>query len=268
MSAFLGGLLAGGAQALTTIGTAMFSDAIDQRKQERLQAIRDKEYDRARKDQLADIASQREFQKGLLTEQRKYDDQVRNTEFGQQVALQTLGEGVQKRLLAEAQKYPQSPLGKLLQDRNNASDPDEIAAINRQIAMSQLITTTDPLGAVTYATAEFGENNEIKSLTELGTFGGLGGMGNRSSGSGLSTGSSSSTEANVLPQPPISKLDAPTIEGAINQLEQALETGQLRGLTEPQIEAKLRELRQALQRLNSQAANPGFGAFNESFARR
>jgi len=88
MSPFFSGLLAGGAQALTTIGSAMFSDALDQRKQERLQAIRDKEYDRARKDQLADIASQREFQKGLLTDERGYLDSVRETEAGYVVSTQ------------------------------------------------------------------------------------------------------------------------------------------------------------------------------------
>lgn len=93
MSPFFSGLLGGAAQALTTIGSAMFSDAIDQRKQERLQAIRDKEYDRARKDQLADIASQREFQKGLLTDERGYLDSVRETEAGYVVSTQIDDEG-------------------------------------------------------------------------------------------------------------------------------------------------------------------------------
>jgi hypothetical protein len=104
MSPFIGGLLAGGAQALTTIGSAMFSDSIDQRKQERLQVIRDKEYDRARQDQLADyqrartdqladVDSQREFQRGLLTDERGYLDSVRETEAGYVVSTQIDDEG-------------------------------------------------------------------------------------------------------------------------------------------------------------------------------
>jgi hypothetical protein len=253
----LGGLGAGISQFAST----MFNVQIEKDREARLQAIADKNYDRSRADQLADLKSQREFQTGLLKDERAYQDQVRSTEFGQQVALQTLGEGVQRRLLAEAQKYPQSPLGKLLQDRNNASDPDEIAAINRQIAMSQLITTTDPMGAVTYATAEFGENNEITSLTELGTFGGLGGSTYRPSSD------SSSPEAPEAP-PSIRDLDAPAVQSAINQIESALESGDLRGATRPQLESRLQELRRRLEQLNSQAANPGYTAFAESFARR
>lgn len=104
MSPFFSGLLGGAAQALTTVGSAMFSDAIDQRKQERLQAIRDKEYARARQDQLADyqmartdqladVASQREFQKGLLTDERGYLDSVRETEAGYVVSTQIDDEG-------------------------------------------------------------------------------------------------------------------------------------------------------------------------------
>jgi hypothetical protein len=250
----------------------MFNVQIEKDREARLQAIEDKryarsradslaDYQRARTDQLADTKSEREFQTGLLEKEQNFQRETANTKFGQQVALQTLGEDVQKRLLAEAAKYPSSPLGKLLQDRDNASDPGDIEAINRQIAMSQLITTTDPMGAVTYATAEFGENNQIESLTELGTFGGLGSPTYRPSSD------SSSPEAPEA-MPSIRDLDAPAVQSAIDQIEAALESGDLRGATRPQLESRLQELRRRLEQLDSQAANPGYTAFSESFARR
>lgn len=253
----LGGLGAGVSQLAGTL----FSVEIEKDREARLQAIADKNYDRARADQLADTASQRKFQTGLLEKEQNFQRETANTKFGQQVSLQTLGEDVQKRLLAEAAKYPSSPLGKLLQDRDNASDPDDIDAINRQIAMSQLITTTDPMGAVTYATATFGENNQIEGMTELGTFGGLG------SSTYRPPSDSSSPDAPEAP-PSIRDLDAPAVQSAINQIESALESGDLRGATRPQLESRLQELRRRLEQLNSQAANPGFGAFQESFAGR
>ena len=186
MSPFFTGLLAGGAQALTTIGTAMFSDAIDQRKQERLQAIRDKEYDRARRDQLADyqrartdqladIDSQRKFQKGLLTDERIYQDRVRSTEFGQQVALQTLSEAQQKRLIEYGQKFPQSQLGKLIQERDRFEPgSDQYNLYQQQINQSQLIQNTNPYtGAISIGIPQFDESGRLTGVEEVATFGGM-----------------------------------------------------------------------------------------------
>jgi hypothetical protein len=273
MSAFLGGLLAGGAQALTTIGTAMFSDAIDQRKQERLQAIRDKEYDRARKDQLADyqrartdqladVSSQRKFQKGLLTEQRAYDDQVRNTEFGQQVALQTLGVNAQKALLDYGQKFPQSSIGQLIADRDKFEPGTEQYEIyDRAIQQSQIISNTNQFtGAISLGIPVY-EDGKLTGVREVATFGGIGDLVSPSS----SVGREPPTPP---PSPGINDLDAPAVQNAIDQIESALDSGNLRGATRPQLESRLQELRRRLERLNSQAANPGFSAFSESFAQR
>ena len=78
------GLLAG----LSNVADTMFKVQIEKDKEKRLQAIADKNYDRARADQLADISSQREFQKGLLKEERGYLDSVRETEAGYVVSTQ------------------------------------------------------------------------------------------------------------------------------------------------------------------------------------
>jgi hypothetical protein len=262
MSPFFSGLLGGAAQALTTIGSAMFSDAIDQRKQERLQAIRDKEYDRARKDQLADIASQREFQKGLLTEQRTYDDQVRNTQFGRQVALQTLGVNAQKALLDYGQKFPQSAIGKLIADRDREEvGSDQWNIYDRAIQQSQIITNTNQFtGAISLGIPVY-EDNKLTGVKEVATFGGIGDLSGSSSSSAGSEGGGSGGS------PGINDLGAPAVQTAIDQIESALESGNLRGATRPQLESRLQELRRRLERLNSQAANPAMSAFSESFSR-
>jgi len=83
------GLLSGLSGAVDT----MFKVEIEKDKEKRLQAIADKNYDRARADQLTDIESQRKFQKGLLKEERGYLDSVRETEAGYVTATQLDDEG-------------------------------------------------------------------------------------------------------------------------------------------------------------------------------
>ena len=175
MSPFARGLLGGVAEGVTETASMLFADEISKRKEERLAKIADRNYARDRADQLADISSQREFQQGLLKEERGFQRERDLARFGQQVTLSELGAQQQKDLMAEAAKYPSSPLGKLLQDRENATKQSDIDALTRQIGMSQLITSTDNFGAITFASPTFGPNNEITELTELGTFGGLGG---------------------------------------------------------------------------------------------
>jgi len=82
MSPFARGLLGGVAQGVTNTASLLFQDAIAARKEERLAKIADRNYQRDRADQLADIESQRGFQKGLLREERSYLDSVRETEAG------------------------------------------------------------------------------------------------------------------------------------------------------------------------------------------
>lgn len=85
----LGGLGAGVSQLASTL----FNVEVEKDREARLQAIADKNYARARADQLADTASQREYQKGLLQEERSYLDSVRETEAGYVVSTQIDDEG-------------------------------------------------------------------------------------------------------------------------------------------------------------------------------
>jgi hypothetical protein len=262
MSPFVRGLLSGAAEGVTETASMLFADEISKRKEERLQAIRDKEYDRARKDQLADIDSDRAFQKGLLTEQRAYDDQVSNTQFGRQVALQTLGVNAQKALLDYGQKFPQSAIGKLIGDRDREEvGSEQWNTYDRATQQSQIITNTNPFtGAISLGIPIY-ENNELTGVEEVATFGGIGDLGSPSSSVGREP-------PNPPPSPGINDLDAPAVQNAIDQIESALNSGNLRGATRPQLESRLQELRRRLERLNSQAANPGFSAFQEGFAGR
>lgn len=214
MSPFFSGLLAGGAQALTTIGSAMFSDAIDQRKQERLQAIRDKEYARARQDQLADyqrartdqladVASQRKFQEGLLTREQDFQRETANTRFGQQVALQTLGEATQRRLIEFGQEFPDTTLGKLIQERDkHEPGSDAYNQYQRQINSSQLIQNTNPFtGATSIGIPIYDENNNLTDVQEVVSFGGLGDLTESRAGrTGSSAGDASEVDQAELQQ--------------------------------------------------------------------
>jgi hypothetical protein len=191
MSPFARGLLGGVAQGITQTASMLFADSIAAKKEERLAKIADRNYARDRADTEKDIAAQRKFQKELVSDAQGFTDQQRgkneefqlkvisdrqdyeegvaSTRFGQQVALQTLGEQAQARLLAEAQKYPNSPLGKLIQDRDNATTEDEKAIFNRQIAMSQVFQSTDVLGNTRFIMPNFAaDNRSITSTTEVG----------------------------------------------------------------------------------------------------
>ena len=61
MSGLLGAL-AGFGEGLQKAGSALFADAIEKKRMERLEAIEDRRYARARADQLADQASDRKYQ--------------------------------------------------------------------------------------------------------------------------------------------------------------------------------------------------------------
>ena len=167
----LGGLGAGISQFASTL----FNVEIEKDREARLQAIADKNYARARTDQLADTASQREFQQGLLRDERAYQDQVRNTEFGQQVALQTLSEAQQRRLIEYGQQFPQSQLGKLIQERDRFEPgSDQYNLYQQQINQSQLIQNTNPYtGAISIGIPQFDESGKLTGVEEVATFGGM-----------------------------------------------------------------------------------------------
>ena len=167
----LGGLGAGISQFAST----MFNVQIEKDREARLQAIADKNYARSRADQLADTASQREFQKGLLKDERAYQDQVRSTEFGQQVTLQTLSEAQQRRLIEYGQQFPQSQLGKLIQERDRFEPgSDQYNLYQQQINQSQLIQNTNPYtGAISIGIPQFDGSGKLTGVEEVATFGGM-----------------------------------------------------------------------------------------------
>ena len=207
MSPFIQGLLGGVAQgaskALTQTADMVFADHLAAKKEERLAKIADRNYLRDRRDTLGDIEAQRKFQKelvanaqGFTTSERKdaqgfttserekvqdfqlkvisdkqdYERGVATARFGEQITLQNLSEQAQVRLLAEAQQYPSSPLGKLIQDRDNAANEDEKAVFNRQIAMSQVFQSTDVLGNTRFIMPNFApDNKSITSTAEVGS---------------------------------------------------------------------------------------------------
>lgn len=176
----LGGLGAGVSQLAGTL----FSVEIEKDRETRLQAIADKNYDRARTDQLADTASQRKFQTGLLEKEQNFQRETANTNFGQQVALQTLGEAQQRRLIEFGQEFPDTALGKLIQERDKYEPGSaEYNQYQQQINQSQLIQNTNPYtGATSIGIPVYDENNNLTDVQEVVTFGGLGDMTGSSAG--------------------------------------------------------------------------------------
>lgn len=168
----LGGLGAGVSQLAGTL----FNVEIEKDREARLQAIADKNYARARADQLADIKSQREFQTGLLEKEQNFQRETANTKFGQQVALQTLGEAQQRRLIEFGQEFPDTALGKLIQERDKYEPGSaEYNQYQQQINQSQLIQNTNPYtGATSIGIPVYDENNNLTDVQEVVTFGGLG----------------------------------------------------------------------------------------------
>lgn len=168
----LGGLGAGVSQLAGTL----FNVEIEKDREARLQAIADKNYARARADQLADTASQREFQTGLLEKEQNFQRETANTKFGQQVALQTLGEAQQRRLIEFGQEFPDTALGKLIQERDKYEPGSaEYNQYQQQINQSQLIQNTNPYtGATSIGIPVYDENNNLTDVQEVVTFGGLG----------------------------------------------------------------------------------------------
>jgi hypothetical protein len=212
----LGGLGAGVSQVAGTL----FSVEIEKDREARLQAIEDKryarsredslaDYQRARTDQLADIASQREFQTGLLEKEQNFQRETANTKFGQQVALQTLGEAQQKRLIEFGQEFPDTQLGKLIQERDKYEPGSaEYNQYQQQINQSQLIQNTNPYtGATSIGIPVYDENNNLTDVQEVVTFGGLGDM----------TGSSAGRTPPPAPEAP--EIDQAELQEQIDAIE-------------------------------------------------
>jgi hypothetical protein len=217
MSMGLLGAVAGAGGAISEVARTMFNVQIEKDREARLQAIEDKryarsradslaDYQRARTDQLADVASQREFQTGLLEKEQNFQRETANTKFGQQVALQTLSEAQQRRLIEFGQEFPDTELGKLIQERDkHAVGSDAYNQYQRQINNSQLIQNTNPYtGATSIGIPVYDENNNLTDVQEVATFGGMDDL----------TGSSAGRKP---PEPP--EIDQEELQDQIDAIE-------------------------------------------------
>jgi len=258
MSPFARGLLGGVAEGITDTASLLFQDAIAAKKEKRLAAIADRNYARDRADTLSDIDSQREFQKGLVTEERSHQDTVREEDFNQRKQLADLSLNQQKSLMDYALQTPQSALGKLLNDRAKYEPGYEQYGIyTQQIQSSQIIKNTNPYtGAISLAIPEFDARGNLIGAKEVGSFGGFD---NDGDGTTLSQiGNVPPTDTSITKpngNPAINSLSADEVQEAITKLEAALSSGDLRGGSEPQIKMRLRELEERLQTLNAQSSN-------------
>lgn len=71
------GLLAGLGQGMSSTGSMLLTEEMERRKEERLQAIRDKEYARNRADQVMDQTSDRAFRKDIIDAEIERNAQLR-----------------------------------------------------------------------------------------------------------------------------------------------------------------------------------------------
>jgi len=86
MSLGLLGALGGLGKGITQYGQTLFSEAIEEKREARLQAIRDKEYARSRADAVADRQVNQQFQRDLAQENRAFQTSEREARQGFQTS--------------------------------------------------------------------------------------------------------------------------------------------------------------------------------------
>tara|TARA_B100000085_G_scaffold44561_2_gene37689 strand:- start:1327 stop:2046 length:720 start_codon:yes stop_codon:yes gene_type:complete len=160
------GLLGGLGQAAQTVGGALFSEGIDRRREERLQAYQDRVYERARKDAVADMDRSEAFQ----TAQQE-------ALFGQQKSMAKLEFANRKNLEKYIREnFAQSKLGRQYADleryRNDPNfgvESDEYKRLDRALTIQeqQLIPTTDMYGNTTYGIAQYDESGRITGVKQV-----------------------------------------------------------------------------------------------------
>ena len=160
------GLLGGLGQAAQTVGGALFSEGIDRRREERLQAYQDRVYARARKDAVADMDRSEAFQ----TAQQQ-------ALFGQQKSMAKL-EFAQRKDLEKyiRENFAQSKLGRQYADleryRNDPNfgvESDEYKRLDRALTMQeqQLIPYSDFMGNTRYGVPLRDEKGNITGVQQF-----------------------------------------------------------------------------------------------------
>ena len=160
------GLLGGLGQAAQTVGGALFSEGIDRRREERLQAYQDRVYERARKDAVVDMDRSEAFQ---IKQQEAL--------FGQQKSMAEL-DFTQRRDLEKyiRENFAQSKLGRqyadldrLRNDPNFGPESDEYKRLDRALTMQeqQLIPSTDLMGNTTYGIPQYNDQGRIIGVQQV-----------------------------------------------------------------------------------------------------
>ena len=191
------GLLGGLGQAAQTVGGALFSEGIDRRREERLQAYQDRVYDRARKDAVADMDRSEAFQ----TKQQQ-------ALFGQQKSMANLEFANRKDLEKYVRdNFAQSKLGRqyadldrLRNDPNFGPESDEYKRLDRALTMQeqQLIPSTDLMGNTTYGIPQYNNQGVIIGVQQVDFTEASGlGSGDESTGTVPGSGATPSPSSNA-----------------------------------------------------------------------
>jgi len=126
MSLGLLGALGGLGKGLTQYGQTLFSEAIEEKREARLQAIRDKEYARSRADAVADRQVNQQFQRDLAQENRAFQTSEREA-----------SQGFRKTLLNDERTYNDNAITKIMK-----GDDGELIGFNRSGERTNLGTIT------------------------------------------------------------------------------------------------------------------------------
>lgn len=182
MSGLLGAL-AGAGEAIAATGRTMFANQLEIQRENRLQAIRDKEYARARKDQLADQRSNRAFQTSERMAGQDFMKERIGMEFDNQKTLLTESNTARQAYEEWARdNLPQGEFAKLLFQRDQAAAKgeagvSELAMINKAInvQLQDVMVDNNPYtGETTYTQRTFDEQGNPTGIQIIGRTGGYG----------------------------------------------------------------------------------------------
>jgi hypothetical protein len=163
------GALGGLGQGLSQTGQMMYNEATEKSREQRLQAIRDKDYARARKDAVSDM--DRKFKEGkdlIAIEQNFKDDQrIGSQDFTREMA------GLSFKQKKEFEQYvrenfAQSKFGQQFEDLEKArtkfgKDSEQFTRMNEALKaqLQQVIPTKDILGNTTYGILTYNADGSV-----------------------------------------------------------------------------------------------------------
>ena len=163
------GALGGLGQGLTQTGQMMYNEATEKAREERLQAIRDKDYARARKDAVSDM--DRKFREGKeligIEQEFKTSEREGSQDFSREMAGLTF---TQKKEFEDYVRgnFAQSKFGQQFADLERirteyGETSDQYKQMNKalQLQLQQVIPTKDVLGNTSYGLITYGDDGSI-----------------------------------------------------------------------------------------------------------